>query len=91
MLNGGTGADIFAFSQLSSSQSFQATIQDFQDGSDKIRISGDLDYSDINIKASGSSTVVTFDNGPSSFNTSDSITLNNIAAKLITASDFIFE
>ncbi len=83
---GGDGADIFVFTK----DRKKGQIYDFEDGVDQIDLSAfgyhamsDFSAHGGQIKASGTSTLITFRDG-------ESITLANTAASTIDASDFLF-
>ncbi len=86
LLNGGEGWDRFLFAQGSG----RDTIGDFQVGADVIDLAGYLgskgeamNFESLAIAQNGANTVITL-------GTSDSITLNNVSAKLLSGGDFFF-
>jgi Ca2+-binding RTX toxin-like protein len=86
LLNGGEGWDRFLFAQGAG----RDTIGDFQVGTDMIDLSGYLgakgeamNFEALAIAQNGANTVITL-------GTSDSITLNNVSAKLLSGGDFFF-
>jgi len=86
LLNGGEGWDRFLFAQGTG----RDTIGDFQIGADVIDLAGYLgskgetmNFESLAIAQNGANTVITL-------GTSDSITLNNVSAQLISGDDFFF-
>ncbi|EEE35189.1 hemolysin-type calcium-binding protein [Rhodobacteraceae bacterium KLH11] len=80
ILTGGTGADVFHFEENFGTD----TITDFEDGSDLIRIDIDgASYGDLDITESNGDTMISLDGH-------GSITLEDVAASLITEDDLNF-
>ncbi|WP_013325558.1 beta strand repeat-containing protein [Gloeothece verrucosa] len=78
LLIGGNGADNFIFSIGDGTD----TITDFQDGIDKIGLSGGLSFGQLTITASGSNTLV-------KFGSETLASLTGINSSLITSADFV--
>ncbi|MGD1902669.1 MAG: trypsin-like serine protease [Geitlerinemataceae cyanobacterium] len=78
-LTGGDGADVFQFSAISDIE----IVTDFTDGVDRLSAVG-LTFADLTIANSGSNTLITSAAAPSL-----SVTLQNVSAGAIDASDFL--
>lgn len=84
VLVGGTGADIFVFEP--SDNSGRDTIRDFTSGQDRILFDSDgLGFNDLDIANNGKGDAVI------SWGRDDSITLKDVDASTLSASDFIFD
>jgi hypothetical protein len=80
---GGKGADIFKFSFADG----QDAIEDFKQGSDRIKIGDGVEFRDVLIETdSNGNAVISWSIG--SF---DSVTLKGVSADSLSAADFIFD
>ncbi len=77
-LTGGSRADTFVFASDGSDD----VVTDYQDDLDKIQITGNFDFADIDIDQDGANAIISFG--------SATITLNNQDATELTEADFLF-
>lgn len=82
-LTGGSGADVFEFVYPSGNTQAGATITDFEDGIDLLKLSGVASLADVTLSNIADGLII-------DFNDDEEIMLTGIDESMITADDFIF-